>query len=84
MRETKFATYLKNEKRPTNIRELEIGLAPSIGAPTELKLGLSEKHTKFEKNLPHGFDKSADLLGKCQNHEEDFFKSCLLLKQFEL
>ena len=26
-----------------------------------LKFGLSEKHTKFEKNLPHGFDKSADL-----------------------
>ena len=24
-----------------------------------LKFGLYEKHTKFEKNLPHGFDKSA-------------------------
>ena len=35
--------------------------------------GLSEKHTKFEKNLPHGFDKLADLLSKRQNHEEDFF-----------
>ena len=27
-----------------------------------VKFGLSVKHTKFEKNLPHGFDKSADLL----------------------
>ena len=27
-----------------------------------LKFGLSEKHTKFEKNLPNGFEKSADLL----------------------
>jgi hypothetical protein len=27
-----------------------------------LKFGLSEKHSKFEKNLPRGFDKSADLL----------------------
>ena len=26
------------------------------------KVLLSEKHTKFEKNLPHGFDKSAYLL----------------------
>ena len=25
-----------------------------------LKFGLSEKHTKFEKNPPHGFDKSVD------------------------
>ena len=39
-----------------------------------LKFRLSEKHTKFEKNLPHGFDKSADLLSKRQNHEEDFFQ----------
>ena len=35
---------------------------------------LSEKHTKFKKNLPHGFDKSADLLSKRQNHEEDLFQ----------
>ena len=49
-----------------------------------LKFGLSEKHAKFEKNLPHGFDKSADLLSKHQNHEEDFFKSCVLLKKSEL
>ena len=52
--------------------------------PHALKLGLSEKHTKFEKNLPHGFDKSADLLSKRQNHEEDFFKLCVLLKKFKL
>ena len=39
-----------------------------------LKFGLFEKHTKFEKNLPYGFDKSADLLSKRQNHKEDFFQ----------
>ena len=49
-----------------------------------VKFGLSEKQTKFEKNLPHGFDKSADLLSKRQNHEEDFFKLCVLLKKSEL
>ena len=47
----------------------------------ELKFGLSEKHTKFEKNLHHGFDKSADLLSKRQNHENDFFELCVLLKK---
>ena len=39
-----------------------------------VKFGLSGKHTKFEKNLSRGFEKSADLLSKCQNHEEDIFK----------
>ena len=39
------------------------------------KVLLSEKHTKFEKNLPHGFDKSAYLLSKHQNLEEDFFSN---------
>ena len=29
---------------------------------------------KIWKNLPYGFDKSADLLSKRQNHEEDFFQ----------
>ena len=29
---------------------------------------------KIWKILPHGFDKSADLLRKHQNHEEDFFQ----------
>ena len=41
---------------------------------TAIKFNLIEKHTKFERNLPHGFDKSADLLSRRQNHEEDFFK----------
>ena len=49
-----------------------------------LKFGLSEKHTKVEKNVLHGFEKSLDLLSKRQNHEEDFFKLCLLLKKSEL
>ena len=49
-----------------------------------IKFGLSEKHTKFEKNLPHGFDKSADLLSKHQNREKDFFKLLVLLKKSEL
>ena len=31
---------------------------------------------KIWKNLPHGFDKSADLHSKRQNHEEDFFIMC--------
>ena len=49
-----------------------------------VKFELSEKYTKFKKNLPHGFDKSANLLSKRQNHEEDFFKLCVLLKKSEL
>ena len=39
---------------------------------------------KVWKNLPLGFDKSAGLLSKCQNHEADFFKSCVLFKKSEL
>ena len=39
---------------------------------------------KIWKNLPHGFDKSAYLLSKRQNHEEDFFKLCVLLRKSEL
>ena len=39
---------------------------------------------KIWKNLPHGFDKSADLLSKCQNHEEDVFELCVLLRKSEL
>ena len=49
-------------------------LIEQASKPNIIKLGLSRKHTKFEKNLPHGFDKSADLLSKRQNHEEDFFQ----------
>ena len=48
-----------------------------------LKFGLSEKHTKFEKNLPHGFDKSADLLSKCQNNKDDFFKLYLFSQKLQ-
>ena len=48
-----------------------------------LKFGLFEKHIKFEKNLPYGFEKSADLLSKRQNHKENFFKLCMLLKKSE-
>ena len=36
------------------------------------------------KKNPHGFDKSADLLSKRQNHKEDFFKICVLLRKSEL
>ena len=36
------------------------------------------------KNLPNGFDESADLLSKHQNHKEDFFKLCVLLRMSEL
>ena len=49
-----------------------------------LKFGLFEKHTKFEKILPHGFDKSPDLLSKRQNHEEEFLKFCVFLRKSEL
>ena len=49
-----------------------------------VKFGLSEKHTKFEKNLPYGFDKSADLLSRRQNHKADFFKLFVLFKTSEL
>ena len=48
-----------------------------------LKFGISEKHTNFEKNLPHGVDKSADLLSTHQNREENFFKLRVLLKKSE-
>ena len=53
---------------------LKIGICTVVN----LKFALWETH-KFWKNAPHGFDKSADLLGKRQNHEEDFFKLCVLL-----
>ena len=39
---------------------------------------------KIWKNLPYGFDKSADLLSKYQNHKADFFKLCVLFKMSEL
>ena len=39
-----------------------------------IKFGLLEKHTKFEKNLSHGFDKSADLL-KGQTNSKWLFQA---------
>ena len=51
MRETKFATYLENEKRPKYIRELEIGLAPSIGAPAELQDKICNNISGIEKKI---------------------------------
>ena len=68
--------YIFNKENPQNTSQN----GPRIFAFVQhkklvgLKFGLSEKHTKFEKNIPHGCDKSADVLGKRQNHEEDFFK----------
>ena len=49
-----------------------------------LKVRTFRETHKILKNLPRGFDKSADLLSKHQNHEEDFFKLCVLLKKSEL
>ena len=48
-----------------------------------IKFGLSEKHTKFEKHLPYGFEKSADLLSKCQNNKDDFFKLYLFSQKLQ-
>ena len=45
---------------------------------------IGKKHTKLEKNLHRGFDKSADLLSKRQNHKEKFLKLCRLLRNSEL
>ena len=52
------------------ISQTGLAVSPSIKfISNNTKLGLSEKHTKFGKKNPHGFDKSADLLSKRQNHE---------------
>ena len=66
------------------MKEAQPGTSTIVGKQKLLKFGLSEKHTKFEKNLPYGFDKSADLLSKRQNHKADFFKLCVLFKKSEL
>ena len=47
----------------------------------EIKFGLSENHTKFEKISSSWFGR---LLSKCTNHEEEFSKFCVLLKKSEL
>ena len=44
-----------NLKLPATNGSAELGVS-------FLKFGLSQKLTKLKKNLPHGFDKSADLL----------------------
>ena len=46
-----------------------------------LKLGLSEKHTKFEKKSFLCFGR---LLSKCPKHEEDWANFCVLLRKSEL
>ena len=51
---------------------------------TWVEVGTFWETHKIWKNLHHGFDKSADLLSKRQNYEEDFFKLCVLLKKSEL
>ena len=45
---------------------------------SSLNFGLSEKHTKFEKNLHHG------LLSKYTKHEDDCANLCVLLRKSEL
>ena len=45
------------------------------------KVRIFWKTHKIWKNLPHGFDKSADLLSKCQNHEKDFFSNYVCLSK---
>ena len=49
------------------------------------KFGLFEKHTKFEKIfLMVLTNQLIYLSSKRQNHKEDFFKLCVLLKKSEL
>ena len=66
------------EKEP---KMFKITINPGV---PNIKFGLFEKHSKFQLNLSYGFDKSADLLRKRQNHKEDFFKICVLLKKSEV
>ena len=64
------------------MQNINFGMLKLIKTPIKI-LTFWETH-KIWKNLPHGFDKSADLLSKRQNHEEDFFKLCVLLKKSDL
>ena len=59
-------------------------LPPHFYYMHEIKVRCFWETHKIKKNLPHGFDKPADLLSKYQNHEEDFFKVCVLLKKSDL
>ena len=47
-----------------------------------VKFGLSEKHKKFEKNLPHGLD--VYYVSKCTKHKKDCANFCALLRKSEL
>ena len=49
-----------------------------------VKFGLSKEALKVWKDLPHGFDKTVDLLSKRQKNEEDFFKICMLFRKAKL
>ena len=51
---------------------------------SKVKVWTFRETHKIWENLPYGFDKLADLLSKCKNHEDDFFKWCVLLKKSEL
>ena len=57
----------KNKQKQVNLRY-------------QVKFGLSEKHTKFDKMF---FMDLTNQLSKHQNHKEDFFKLCVLLKKSE-
>ena len=50
--------------------------------PPDLKFGISEKHTKFKKIFLMVL--TNQLIYLVKNHEEDFFKSCVLLKKSKL
>ena len=65
-----FSASKVEESMKESLKKLQLPYVDLI----QVKFGLFEKHKKFKKNLPHCFDKSADLLCKRQNHEEDFFK----------
>ena len=55
-----------------------------IGVEYLLKFGLSEKYTKFENIFLMVLTNQLIYLVNVKNHEEDFFKLCVLLKKSEL
>ena len=55
------------------VKITQSNLGRSNATPIELVWTFWETN-KIWKNLPHSFDKSADLLIKRQNHEGDFFQ----------
>ena len=50
----------------------------------QFQFTLSDKHTKFDKIFFIVSTNQLIYLSKRQNHEEDFFKLCVLLKKTEL